>query len=416
VTDGTRELRLVLTSSDYDSALHLYRDVLGLREEARFTDDNGGRATLLHAGRATLELGDEAHAAAVDALEVGRPVPAGDGVGSRVRVAFEVSDAARATDDLVGAGAAVVAGPVRTPWGSVNARLNGPDGLPLTVYANDHYVVDRPRLDGPVTLVEPSDEWPAAAAAQCDGIRAALGDVAVVVAHAGSTSVPGLAAKPILDLVLGVPDPVDEAAYLPALEAAGYRLHVREPEWHEHRLLRRADPAVNLHVFAAGDDEITAMLAFRDHLRAEPRDRELYLRTKVELAARTWEHVQDYADAKADVVADVMSRARPLFAAPVRSVWVVLGRTSGSGPLARSLATALGMPLLDADRVMAATGADDATASRVVAAMAADAGGAVLHGELVPGMLAELPGHVVVPPPLPDAAQVAAAIRQLVAG
>ena len=112
----------MLTSTDYDNALHLYRDVLGLREEASFTDDNGGRATLLHAGRATLELGDAAHA------DVDRRAGGGARVAGPVRVAFEVADAAGATDDLVGAGAELVAGPVRTPWGSVNARLDGPDG------------------------------------------------------------------------------------------------------------------------------------------------------------------------------------------------------------------------------------------------------------------------------------------------
>ena len=412
MTDGIRELRLVLTSTDYDSALHLYRDVLGLREEAAFTDDNGGRATLLHAGRATLELGDVAHAAAIDALEVGRPV------GGPVRVAFEVADTARAADDLVGSGAELVAGPVRTPWGSVNARLTGPDGLPLTVYANDHYVTERPRLDGPVTLADPDDQWPVTAAALCDAIRSALGEVAVVVAHAGSTSVPGLPAKPILDLLLGVPDPADEAAYVPQLEGVGYHLRMREPEWREHRLLRREDPAVNLHVFAAGDDEISAMLAFRDHLRADRRDRDRYLRAKVELAARTWAHVQDYADAKSDVVSDVMSRARPRFATPVRGVWVVLGRTSGSGRLATSLATALGMPLLDVDRVVTAAGVDDATAARVVLAIAADAGGAVLHGDLPSQSLADLPGRVVEPAGLPvgpDPVRLAATIRQLAA-
>jgi GrpB-like predicted nucleotidyltransferase (UPF0157 family)/catechol 2,3-dioxygenase-like lactoylglutathione lyase family enzyme len=412
VTDGTRELRLVLTSTDYDNALHLYRDVLGLREEASFTDDNGGRATLLHAGRATLELGDAAHSEAIDALEVGHPS------GGPVRVAFEVADATGATDDLVGAGAELVAGPVRTPWGSVNARLTGPDGLPLTVYNNDHYVVARPRLDGPVTLADPDDEWPVTAAALCDGIRSVVGDGAVVLAHVGSTSVPGLAAKPILDLVLGVPDPTDEAAYVPGLESAGYQLRIREPEWREHRLLRRDEPAVNLHVFAAGDEEISAMLAFRDQLRADARDRELYLRTKVELAGRTWEHVQDYADAKADVVADVMSRARPRFATPVRAVWVVVGRTSGCSPLAASLASALGLPLLDADRVAALTGIDDERAAEAVAAMAADTRGAVLHGDLDPQSLTGLPGQVVQPPPLPgkpDAARVAEAIRQVVA-
>lgn len=417
--EGTRELRLVVTTDAYDDALRFYRDVLGLREEASFTDDNGGRASLMHAGRATLELGDAAHAAAIDDLEVGRRV------AGPVRVAYEVADAGETTQRLVAAGAELVAGPVTTPWGSVNSRLTGPDGLQLTVYANDHYVVDRPRLDGQVVLADPDPSWRDVAARLRDQLHEALGPVAVVVAHAGSTSVPGMPAKPILDLVLGVPDPADESVYVPAIETLGYRLRIREPEWREHRLLRHTDPAVNLHVFAAGDDEISAMLAFRDHLRADRRDRDLYLQTKVELAGRTWEHVQDYADAKADVVADIMTRARARLAAPLRGRWVVVrrtasgssGPTSGSGQLAISLATALGMPLLDADR-LATPGTVAAHADRLVASLAADAGGAVLHADLSEDEMRALPGPVSVLPLLPgepDPARLAAVIRQVAA-
>jgi GrpB-like predicted nucleotidyltransferase (UPF0157 family)/predicted enzyme related to lactoylglutathione lyase len=408
--DGTRELRLVVTTGDYDDVLRFYRDVLGLREEAAFVDDNGGRASLLHAGRATLELGDEAHAAAIDELEVGRRV------AGPVRVAFEVTDADAVAQQLVEAGGELVAGPVRTPWGSVNARLTGPDGLQLTVYANDHYLVDRPRLDGQVLLADPDPAWPVVAARLCDQIREVLGTVAVVIAHVGSTSVPGLAAKPVIDLVLGVPDPTDEQAYVPGLESCGYQLRIREPEWREHRLLKGTDPAVNLHVFAAGDDEISTMLAFRDHLRADRRDRDDYLRTKVVLAARSWEHVQDYADAKSDVVADIATRARARLSAPVRSWWVVVGRTSGSGPLAASLAAALGMPLLDADRVHAA-GVPAEEADRVVARLAPDTGGAVLHADVDEEAVRALPGPVTVLPVLPgdpDAGRLAATLRQVV--
>jgi predicted enzyme related to lactoylglutathione lyase len=129
--EGPTELRLVITAPDYDAALRFYRDVLGLREEAAFVDDNGGRATLLSAGRATIELADEAHADAIDALEVGRRV------AGPVRIAFEVDDAAVTTSRLVDAGARLVASPVRTPWGSLNARLVGPDGQHLTVFSDE---------------------------------------------------------------------------------------------------------------------------------------------------------------------------------------------------------------------------------------------------------------------------------------
>ena len=131
MTEGPRELRLVVTAPDHDAAVHFYRDVLGLREEAAFVDDNGGRATLLYAGRATIELADEAHADAIDALEVGHRV------AGPVRLAFEVADAAEASERLVAAGARLVAAPVRTPWGSLNARLDGPDGQQLTVYSEE---------------------------------------------------------------------------------------------------------------------------------------------------------------------------------------------------------------------------------------------------------------------------------------
>ena len=130
-----RELRLVLTVSDYDAALAFYRNALGLREEASFTDGNGGRATLLYAGRATVELADAAHAEAVDDLEVGRRV------AGAVRLAFAVDDAAVATDRLVGAGADLLAAPVLTPWGTLNARLVAPDGQQLTLFSGDEVEV-----------------------------------------------------------------------------------------------------------------------------------------------------------------------------------------------------------------------------------------------------------------------------------
>ena len=127
--------------------------------------------------------------------------------------------------------------------------------------------------------------------------------------HAGSTSVPGLAAKPVIDIVLAVPDSSDEGAYVPALEAAGYVLRIREPDWYEHRLFKGPDTNVNVHVFYEGCEEIARMLAFRDHMRVNDADRELYERTKRELAAREWEFVQDYADAKTDVVKEIVARA-----------------------------------------------------------------------------------------------------------
>ncbi len=161
-----------------------------------------------------------------------------------------------------------------------------------------------------VVLVAYDEEWPAAYAREESRIRDALGHDAVQVHHAGSTSVPGLTAKPVIDVVLVVADPPDEATYVPALEAAGYVLHLREPDWHDHRLLREGEgQRVNLHVFPPGCEEVRRMLAFRDHLRRDEADRARYERTKRELAGRTWTRVQDYADAKSEVVADIMGRA-----------------------------------------------------------------------------------------------------------
>jgi GrpB-like predicted nucleotidyltransferase (UPF0157 family)/predicted enzyme related to lactoylglutathione lyase len=408
VPDGPRELRVVLTVPDHDTAVRFYRDVLGLREEASFTDDNGGRATLLHAGRATVEVGDEAHAEAIDELEVGRRV------AGPVRLAFEVADAEEAAQRLGSAGAALVAGPGRTPWGSLNARFDGPDGQQLTVYANDHYVTERPRLDATVHLAEADPQWQAAGSALVERVRGTLGPVAVVVAHAGSTSVPGLAAKPVVDVVLGVPDPTDEATYVPALEALGFALRIREPEWREHRLLRHTEPAANLHVFASGDDEISRMLAFRDHLRRDARDRSLYEQTKRGLAAQTWEYVQDYADAKSDVVAEVMSRA--LAAPPDLRGWTVhVDSTATTSTEAAELAAALGLPLLDTDRVAAAADVPPDIAEATVVALAGDSGGSVVRTSTAAG----LGGRVVGASGLPgadDLDRLARTVRQLAVG
>ena len=120
---------------------------------------------------------------------------------------------------------------------------------------------------------------------------------------------PGLRAKPIIDIVLAVPDSTDEDAYVQRLVGVGYEFVLREPDWFEHRLLKRVDPKVNLHVFSTGSSEIARMLAFRDHLRVNEGDRLLYESTKIALAEREWPTVQDYADAKSDVVTEILTRA-----------------------------------------------------------------------------------------------------------
>lgn len=163
--------------------------------------------------------------------------------------------------------------------------------------------------NAPVALEEYDPGWPGLFEREEQRIRAALGEAVVRLEHTGSTSIPGLAAKPVIDMTLLVAASADEAAYVPQLEAAGYRLHIREPDWHQHRLLKGPDTNVNLHVFSRGSVELDRMVGFRDWLRTHPEDRELYERTKRELAARTWRHVQHYADAKTAVVEEIIARA-----------------------------------------------------------------------------------------------------------
>jgi GrpB-like predicted nucleotidyltransferase (UPF0157 family) len=128
--------------------------------------------------------------------------------------------------------------------------------------------------------------------------------------HAGSTAVPGLVAKPVIDLILAVANSADEPAYVPDLEATGYPLRIREPHWYEHRMFKGPDTDVNLHVFSQGCPEIDRMLLFRDWLRSNAADRDLYARTKLDLAQREWGRGQDYADAKTAVVQEILARSR----------------------------------------------------------------------------------------------------------
>jgi GrpB-like predicted nucleotidyltransferase (UPF0157 family) len=164
-------------------------------------------------------------------------------------------------------------------------------------------------LPGRILLRDYDPTWPAWYNREAARIRQALGDRALRLEHVGSTSVPGLAAKPIIDMVLEVPDSADEPAYAGDLVAAGYVHRIREPDWFEHRLFRGPGGGVNLHVFSRDCPETDRMVRFRDHLRAHPADRDLYARTKRDLAARDWKYMQQYADAKTEVIGEIMVRA-----------------------------------------------------------------------------------------------------------
>ena len=160
-----------------------------------------------------------------------------------------------------------------------------------------------------ILLADYDQRWPELFRREADRIKAALGSRALSIEHIGSTSVPGLAAKPVIDILLVVANSADEGAYAPALEEAGYKLTIREPEWHQHRMLQGAACDINLHVFSSGCEEIGRVILFRDWLREHAEDRDLYAYKKSELARQEWENVQNYADAKTAVVAQILERA-----------------------------------------------------------------------------------------------------------
>jgi GrpB-like predicted nucleotidyltransferase (UPF0157 family) len=165
-------------------------------------------------------------------------------------------------------------------------------------------------LSAPIRLFEYDPDWPDRFRREAERIRAVLGDRVLQLEHVGSTAVPGLHAKPIIDMLLVLANSADEPAYVPAMEGAGYVLRIREPDWNEHRLFKGPESNINLHVFSTGCPEVARMLAFRDWLRINSSDRDLYARTKLELARKNWMYVQNYADAKTVVVEQIMARAR----------------------------------------------------------------------------------------------------------
>jgi GrpB-like predicted nucleotidyltransferase (UPF0157 family) len=176
-------------------------------------------------------------------------------------------------------------------------------------YLRAHTVGELTPLSGPIRIVDYDPEWPNRFECEADKIRSALGDRGLRIEHTGSISVPGLAAKPIVDILLVLADSSRETDYAQALEQAGYHLHIREPGWHEHRMFRSPERDVNLHVFSTGSVEIERILAFRDRLRTNQSDRELYARAKLALAGQDWKYTQNYADAKSAVIEEIISRA-----------------------------------------------------------------------------------------------------------
>lgn len=161
----------------------------------------------------------------------------------------------------------------------------------------------------PLVIADYDPAWPASYAQHERRIRDALGPAAIEVHHIGSTSVPGLAAKPIIDVLVTVEDITAEEDYLEPLLAAGYELRVREPG---HRMVRTPARDTHVHILQVGDVAADDYLLLRDHLREHPEDRELYEQTKRSLTATDWADMNEYADAKTPVIEAIKQRARTL--------------------------------------------------------------------------------------------------------
>jgi GrpB-like predicted nucleotidyltransferase (UPF0157 family) len=161
-----------------------------------------------------------------------------------------------------------------------------------------------------IVIVDYDVQWPAMFQKHANIIAQALGNVALQIEHIGSTSVPGLAAKPIIDILVVVKDSRDEDAYLPAMLRAGYELRVREPDWHEHRMFRTPQKDVHIHVYSSGCTEIERYLIFRDRLRSNTEDRKQYEEIKRSLATQQWANMDAYAQAKTGCIEKIIAATR----------------------------------------------------------------------------------------------------------
>ena len=167
-------------------------------------------------------------------------------------------------------------------------------------------------VNGRVTIVPHDPKWPYLFRQEADRIRQVLGDRVLLIEHVGSTAVPGLDAKPCIDIQMAVADPEDQSTYLPELEEIGYGLladRVDRADRHEHRLLKGSRVNVNLHVFHEDSAGLEPMRLLRDHLIEDSRARERYAAFKRELGERRWERIQDYVAAKSEIVAELLADA-----------------------------------------------------------------------------------------------------------
>jgi GrpB-like predicted nucleotidyltransferase (UPF0157 family) len=163
-----------------------------------------------------------------------------------------------------------------------------------------------------IEVTDPDPAWPRQYDGLASRIREALGRRVLQLEHIGSTAVPGLAAKPIIDIDLAVADPARERDYVPPLEAIGFQLMIREPWWHGHRMLRADEPPCNLHVFGFDSPELVKHRIFRDWLRGNPGDRHRYAAAKRRAASEAnaaGEHVMQYNARKQQVIRGIYHRA-----------------------------------------------------------------------------------------------------------
>lgn len=167
----------------------------------------------------------------------------------------------------------------------------------------------------PITILKPNPEWPQRFEEVKERIEKALGTFILDIAHAGSTSVPGLPAKDIIDVDLTLKDATDEASYVKPLEEAGFRFLLREPQWLQHRFFVENWPKayhVNLHVWGPDSPEVVRHRIFRDWLRKTPADLELYAKVKYEAAEQTavaGDSMVEYTQRKEKTIQEILGRA-----------------------------------------------------------------------------------------------------------
>jgi len=158
-----------------------------------------------------------------------------------------------------------------------------------------------------IQIVEYNEKWAVKFEKHSRIIKDSLNDMALSIEHIGSTSVPKLAAKPIIDILLVVKDSGDESKYLKKMQTAGYQLRVREPDFHEHRMFRTVQKDIHIHVLSEGSSEIDRYLVFRNRLRLNENDRKEYEATKRKLATDEWKDMNEYASAKTQIVERIIA-------------------------------------------------------------------------------------------------------------